>query len=115
MTVHWASLSGSTCSSYLQVINGQLESLLLDMKAEVGDYEQSNVKRRSLYSPCFSFFAVNRTSLVNQIPYKCQFQLKMHFCAGILGKNSRFLILFKMAFTVELDMHFLSCLWLSCS
>lgn len=57
MTVHWASLSGSTCSSYVQVINGQFENLLLDMKAEVGDYGQSSVKRRSWYSPCFSFFA----------------------------------------------------------
>lgn len=53
MTVHWASLSGSTCSSYVQVINGQFENLLLDMKAEVGDDGQS----RSRYSPCFSFFA----------------------------------------------------------
>lgn len=56
MTVHWASLSGSTCSSYVQVINGQFENLLLDMKAEVGD-GQSSVKRKSWYSPCFSFFA----------------------------------------------------------
>lgn len=39
MTVHLASLSGSTCSIYLQVINGQFENLLLNMKAEVGDNE----------------------------------------------------------------------------
>lgn len=36
MTVHLASLSGSTRSSYLQVINGQFENLLLDMKADDG-------------------------------------------------------------------------------
>lgn len=50
MTVHWASLSGSTCSIYLQVISGQFESLLLNMKAEVGDNEQSSMKRRFHYS-----------------------------------------------------------------
>lgn len=54
MTVHWASLSGSTCSSYLQAVNGHFEDLLLDMKAEVGDYGQSSVKRRFLYSACFT-------------------------------------------------------------
>lgn len=57
MTVHWASLSGSTCSSYLQIINGQFENLLLDLKAEVGDHGQSSMKRRFQYSPCFASFA----------------------------------------------------------
>lgn len=38
-------------------INGQCENLLLDMKADVGDYGQSSVKRRFLYSLCFSSFA----------------------------------------------------------
>lgn len=44
--------------------------------------------------PASAFLQINRTSLVNQVPYKCQLQLKTHFSAGIPGKNSRFLVLF---------------------
>lgn len=87
MIVHWASLSGSTCSSYLQAINGQFENLLLDMKTEVGDYGQ-RVWRDFTILPASPLLQMNRTCLVNQVLYKCQLQLKTH--AGILGKNSRF-------------------------